>query len=128
MAKDLEVHFKGDYLKSQFNLISRKLPEKVPDIEHWRTLMHKHQKLDVIFSSITIPMVCTYNSKLFKNHDTETQDYIDDFIRECKKLHHRFTNLKISTNLEVILMLLPIPDKDELNKELDSRLKAMQKI
>jgi hypothetical protein len=39
-----------------------------------------------------------------------------------------FNRKKPASNLEIILLLLPIPDKDELNKELDKRLKAMQVI
>lgn len=125
---DISKHFNADYMRQQFSLITRKLPTDTPEVEHWRALMHKHQKLDVIFSSIVIPMVCTYNSELFANHSDETPQYISDFRSECLALHDRFTQKNTATNLEIILLLLPIPDKDELNKELDARLKAMQKI
>ena len=128
LVKDITKHFNADYMRQQFSLITRKLPAETPDVEHWRTLMHKHQKLDVIFDSVVIPMVCTYNSELFSNHTSETQKYIDDFQSECLALHDRFTKKNTATNLEIILLLLPIPNKDELNKELDARLKAMQKI
>jgi hypothetical protein len=128
LANDVVKHFNADYLRQQFNLITRKLPVETPEIEHWRTLMHQHQRLDVIFSSIVIPMVCTYNSDLFVNHSDETQQYIDDFKKECEALHDEFNKKKPATDLEILLLLLPVPDKDELNKELDARLKAMQKI
>jgi len=55
------------------------LPKDVPEIEHWRNLMDKHQKLDVIFSNIVIPMVCTYNSGLFKEYNDETTEYFESF-------------------------------------------------
>ena len=128
LVNDIVKHFNADYLRQQFNLITRKLPTETPEIEHWRTLMHKNQRLDVIFSSIVIPMVCTYDSHLFKDHTAETQQYIDDFKKECLVLHSEFNKKKPATNLEIILLLLPVPDKDELNRELDTRLKAMQKI
>lgn len=125
---DIDKHFNADYLRQQFTLITRKLPNNTPEIEFWRNLMHKNQKLDVIFSSIVIPMVCTYNSALFTKHDDETQDYLDDFVAECQDLHGRFKRKLKTTDLEIILLLLPVPDKDVLNTELDTRLKAMQKI
>lgn len=128
LVGDIVKHFNADYLRQQFNLITRKLPSDVPEIEHWRTLMHKNQKLDVIFSSIVIPMVCTYNSSLFASHNDETQQYIDDFKKECEALHDEFNRKKPASNLEIVLLLLPIPDKDELNTELDARLKAMQRV
>lgn len=128
LVGDIVKHFNADYLRQQFNLITRKLPTNAPEIEYWRTLMHKNQKLDVIFSSIVIPMVCTYNSSLFVNHNDETQQYIDDFKKECEALHDEFNRKKPASNLEIVLLLLPVPDKDELNKELDARLKAMQRV
>ena len=128
LANDVTKHFNADYLRQQFNLIPRKIPTETPQIEYWKTLMHQHQKLDVIFSSIVIPMVCTYNSSLFVNHCNDTQQYIEDFKNECEALHDEFNRKKPASNLEIILLLLPIPDKDELNKELDKRLKAMQVI
>jgi hypothetical protein len=128
LVGDIVKHFNADYLREQFSLITRKLPVDAPEIEHWRTLMHKNQKLDVIFSSIVIPMVCTYNSSLFGSHNDETQQYIDDFKKECEALHDEFNRKKPASNLEIILLLLPVPDKDELNTELDTRLKAMQRV
>ena len=90
-------------------------------------LIHKHQKLDVVFSSIVIPMVCTYSSELFNNHTDNTKNFIKDFIEECNNLHEDFRK-KISTNVKIILMLLPVPNKNDLNSELDTRLKRMQGI
>jgi len=128
LANDILKHVNADYLRREFSLISKKLPDSAPEIEYWRDLMHKNQKLDTIFSSIVIPMVCTYNSKLFIDHISETQQYKDDFLKECTELHNEFNRLKPPTNVEILLLLLPVQDKDDLNKELDSRLKAMQNI
>jgi len=128
LVGDIEKHFNADYIKQQFSLITRKLPEHTPEIEYWRSLLHKHQKLDVIFSSIVIPMVCTYSSDLFINHNDETADYLRDFEEECRSLHADFLKKNKATNLEIILLLLPVPNKDDLNQELDARLKSMQKI
>jgi hypothetical protein len=90
--------------------------------------MDQHQRLDVVFSSIVIPMVCTYSSELFKNHSDDTPAYFDDFHQECEELNQLFLKHKPDTPVEIILMLLPVPCKDELNTELDKRLKAMQQI
>jgi hypothetical protein len=127
LANDLKNHIKADYLRKEFTLISRKLPEKIPDIECWRKLMDKHQRLDKIYSSIVLPMICTYSSPIFKKHCSDTDKYLSDFKRECRELHDLFESHRAKTNIEIVLMLLPVPDKTELNKELDKRLKRMQK-
>lgn len=128
LAQDIVHHVNGDYLRKEFTLISRKLPFDVPDIEYWRNLMDKHQKLDVIFSKIVIPMVCTYTSPIFGKHTSDTQDYFKDFISECESLEAKFAKLNNATNVEIILLLLPVPNKNVLNDELFKRLKSMQNI
>jgi hypothetical protein len=128
LADDLKKHLNTDYLRNEFNLISRRLPEEIPEIEYWRNLMDKNQRLDVILDGIVIPMVCTYDSDLFKTHNDNTPQYFIDFEEECDSLNSVFINLKPPIKTEIILMLLPISSKDDLNKEIDSRLKAMQKI
>jgi hypothetical protein len=128
LVNDIKKHVNADYLRREFNLISRKLPDQITDIEKWRQLLDRHQKMDVIFSSVVIPMICTYNSDLFKSHTDNTSEYFEAFEKECTELHKEFERLKGTTSVEIILMLLPIPDKDELNTELDKRLKLMQQI
>lgn len=128
LCNDLKEHFAADYLRQEFDLISKKLPIDFPEIDYWRTLMDKHQKLDAIYSGIVIPMVCTYTSDTCRNHCEETDDYIESFLSECRYLESEFLSRNIRTDLDVILMLLPVYDKDELNTELDRRLKAMQII
>ena len=128
LANDLKKHIQADYLRKEFNLISNKLPRDFPEIEYWRDIMDRHQTLDKIFSSIVIPMVCTYTCSIFKKHCNETEEYIKDFRRECQTLNQEFNDRKIKTSIEVILMLLPVPDKNELNKKLHERLRNMQAI
>lgn len=128
LTKDLKKHIEADYLRREFVLLSRKLPVNVPEIEYWRTLMDKHQTLNEIYSNIILPMVCTYSSKIFDNHKSETKEYIEEFEKECRKLSKIFKDKSIKTSIDVILMLLPVPDKNELNQELHKRLKSMQKI
>lgn len=128
LTKDLENHVTANYLQQEFLLVSRKIPEDFPDRDYWLNLMDKHQKLDRIFSSIVIPMVCTYSSTLFKNFTEDCDDYVEAFKKECQNLKMKFDEKKITTNIEIVLLLLPVPDKDELNMELDKRLKAMQSI
>lgn len=128
LANDLKHHIEADYLRKEFELLSRKIPDNVPEINYWRDLMNKNQKLENILDAICIPMVCTYSSSIFTKHNKETTQYLLDFEQECRNLEVEFNNKKIATNVEVLLMLLPVPDKDQLNHELDTRLKHMQEI
>jgi len=125
---DIKKHVQGDYMRKQFNLISRKIPSDAVEIDHWRQLLDKHQKLDTVFKSIVIPMVCTYSSGIFSKHSDNTKEYFKDFDAECHELNALFQQGKTVANIEIILLLMPVPDKDILNSELHKRLKAMQSI
>lgn len=128
LAKDLVNHLQADYLRREFSLLETRLPEGMDDIEHWRRLFHRHRKLDEVMDNIVIPMVCTYSSDLYKNHNDNTAEFLNDFVNECKELEKVFLDKKIETDVEVILMLLPVEDKDLLIQGLDTRLKHMQVI
>jgi hypothetical protein len=128
LADDLKKHVTADYLRREFALLSRKLPESIPEIEYWRDLMDKHKKLEDIYSGIVVPMVCTYSSPLFKSHSDNTPEYFQAFDAECRGLLAEFESSRIKTSCDVVLMTLPVPCKNELNTELDKRLKAMQNI
>jgi hypothetical protein len=90
--------------------------------------MHQHSKLDTIFKSICIPLVCTYTSDIYKSHSDETKEYLEEFEKECRELKKEFDSKNIHTNLEIILMLLPVPDKDDLNNKFHERLNNAQNI
>lgn len=126
LTEDLKKHIEADFLRREFQLLYKKLPNQIKDVEHWRDIMDKHTTLETIFNNIVIPMVCTYSSDLFKNHTDATAAFFQDFTKECKELHDYFESQKIKTSVEIVLLLLPVSDKDELNQALHSRLKAFQ--
>lgn len=126
LLKDIKKHLDADYLTQQFNLVSRKIPPDCQNIEHWRNLLHQHQRLDTVFESLIMPMVCTYNSDLFNNHTDNTTAYFAEFENECQTLFDQFSKGQKVPKVEFILLLLPIPCKDTLNTELNERLVHMQ--
>lgn len=127
LIEDLKNHVNGDFLRKEFQLLYKKLPDQIKDIEYWRDLMDKHTRLEEIFDTLVIPMVCTYSSSLFKTHKDATARFFTDFEKECRDLHSYFEGKKVKTNVEVLLLLLPVEDKDELNKAMHEKLKALQK-
>ena len=128
LANDFAKHTNADYLRKEFSLLSRKLPNDVPEIEHWRSFLHKHNTLENILSGIVIPLVCTYTSNIFKKCRIENDVYKHLFQKECEKLRDLLGSHMISTNIDFLLMLLPVENKAELNTELHKRLRSMQSI
>jgi len=126
LIKDLAKHVNSDFLRKEFQLLYKKLPDQIKDIEYWRNLLDKHTRLEEIFDTLVIPMVCTYSSELYKKHTDATKAFLSDFDKECRELNNHFNKKKLKTNVEIILLLLPVSDKDELNQALHNKLKAFQ--
>lgn len=136
LLKDIKNHFNEDYLRTEFALISKRKytfedKKLIPDIEYWFNLIDEHNKLEDIFKSVTIPLLCTYSSENFLNHKSETKEFIEAYEIEVKNLKKYFNaNLKlpIKTNLNIILILFPIPSKYELIKRFNEKLGHAQRI
>jgi HamA len=128
LATDLAKHLERDYLRREFSLISTKIPDSIPEIEYWRELLHENQRLESILQTVCIPMLCTFTSPLYAKHKDNTAEYLSEFISECRCLKAVFDGKKIETDVNVILMLVPVESKDQLIEKLDHRLKSMQSI
>ncbi len=155
LIDDIKEHFKRDFLKREFSLIGKKKHSYLPldeyedqnTIENYKEFIKQkkswYQKisdaekgnipLDKFLGSVTIPLLCTYESALLtKYNDTSNPDFIREYNEQIKDLQTIFKdNLKsieielgepIRTDLNIILLLFPIPNKKELVKLLHEKL------
>jgi len=162
LLKDVKEHFNRNFLMGEFLLIGNKKNNFIPIDEYadkntvdeyeaflkeknyWynrlKAVQKGEEKLQNVFSSVTIPMICTYTSVLFKTHNDEnTDEFKIEFKKEIEGLHKKFQDgielIKknavigepISTNLNIVLLLFPIPDKKTLVKKLHNKLSHQQK-
>jgi len=165
LLDDIEKHFVKDFLTTpagefvmignkKRNFISLDEYEDLNTIEEYKKFIEEKdewfkkidglqdgESLKKLFDSITIPLLCTYTSKVFNEHSDDTiQDFIDEYEKEVKSLQERLdkgvklirekykdSGEPISTNLNIVLMLFPIPDKNELVKRLHTKLHHQQK-
>lgn len=134
LIKDIEEHFKSDYLDSEFLIISKKLKhfDNIPEKDYWLDLMCKSTKLIDQLAAINIPLLCTYNCDLFTNHsDENNQVFIDEYLKEMRELKQYFddnNNHSLKTKLNIILILFPVQNKTELVKGLHNKLSLIQKL
>ena len=118
--------------------------EFIKDKHYWFEKLSDLQKgkgkLQDLFQRITIPLLCTYNSNIFDSHqDEETDEFKKELKKEMDELKLLFDDelsvLKarisktqpISTNLDIVLMLFPVPNKKELVKKLHTKLHHQQR-
>lgn len=161
LVDDIKNHFDILFLKREFALIAKKkdayksldeytdkntknayeqfIKNKNDYIEKLSEISENKTPLQDFISSITVPLICTYESRIFKPN-LEHIDYLDDqskeFVnvlrseteelkhlldKELSKLTHKKGEIDKKT-LNIILILLPIPSKKELLTTLHKKL------
>ena len=155
LAKDIKDHFYRDFLTREFTLVSKKKDAFLSldecndkntfdsykgylDIKNsWITRIQKvcegKESLENLLSSVTIPVICTYESELFITYPNVNQEgFAEAYNKEITELEEIFKEeIKrivitkgepVRTNLNIILILLPIPSKKTLVKLLHHKV------
>lgn len=159
LIEDIKHHFKMDFLMREIALITKKKDafesiETYGDtntIEEYQAFLTQKQywfgifeqvesgnkKLQDFFKSITIPLICTYQSSIFDGITDETStEFTAAYETEVKALKLRFddkikaieaeTGEPVKTNLNIVLVLFPVPSKKQLVGALHHKLNAQQ--
>jgi Cap4 SAVED domain len=138
LIEDLYEHFNGNYLESEFNIISKRIKDTEKNLEeagltpnHWINLLNKYTKLSEKLNNIVIPMFCAFESSVFSHYDNmaEFEQY---YKEEITKLNQRFLAKKANHPwnrfLNIIVILIPLESKKELIKLLHRKLKQFQSL
>jgi hypothetical protein len=140
LIKDLEGHFKENYLNDEFVLIEKKVPEgeAIPNRQHWINLLNQKHKLkqSEIIKYIRIPVLCTYTSPTFSNFsDENSQEFIDAYKKEVDSLRTLFmksyqknVTYEWKDSMEITLLLFPVKCKNAFVSRMHQRLYHMQRI
>ncbi|MBL0909931.1 DUF1837 domain-containing protein [Pectobacterium carotovorum] len=134
LIKDVEDHFKSDYLNSEFNLISKKIrhAKNTSEQEYWINTLSSGGKLSDKLHKINIPLLCTYSCDTFTKFDDETSiefsEYYKNKILTLKKHFDDNYIHPLKGHLNIILMLFPVNNKIELVKKLHQKLSLIQQL
>lgn len=159
LIDDVKSHFTSDFLYREIALIGKKKYAFIPpeeyddantkkeylkflvDKKYWfnrlEQVEQKKAKLEDFLDSVTIPLVCTYQSNIFDKHnDEKSSDFLSDYEHEMNELkgvfNKKLKNVEykigepIKTNLNILLILFPIPSKKDLVKILHQKLYHQQ--
>ena len=127
LVKDIKEHFKRDYLRDEFNIITKKIKkDDIPEKEYWIDLMDQKTKLQDVLTSITIPLICTYSSNNFDSFSEELKDNILLEVEEMKKYFDDNNDHPLRTELNIVLLLFPVKCKKELVKRMHKKLFTLQ--
>jgi hypothetical protein len=125
---ELEGHFKDDYLKKEFLLITRKLDPAWSGTPKLKELLHRNTSLDKVTATIVVPVLLTYESKTTQSYTEASLVYKTKLEAELTQLHQRFKKANTVTRVRIELFLFPMASKEELLEQLHKRLVAAQDI
>ena len=159
LIDDIKAHFKTDFFLREIALIAKKrdaytsvenyadantkleyedfLNKKNYWFDVFTEVENGQKKLQDFFNSITIPLICTYQSTIFDGIiDEANPDFIKAFQEETALLKSSFQKMlnKIvdeagqpkKTKLNIVLVLFPIPNKKQLITALHNKLNSQQ--
>lgn len=133
LIKDLEKHFKREYLNEQFVIIKKNVENNsIPQRNEWIKKLSRCNKLSDKLSMINIPLLCTYPNDIYKLFDDLNEqcamEYHEKNIRELKAYFDTHNHHPLKSRLNIILFLFPIRDKKELIIKLHERLWHMHNM
>jgi Domain of unknown function (DUF1837). len=159
LVGDIKAHFSRDFLIRECVIVSKKkdsfkqlqeycdantkteyelfLEKKINWYGFLENVNAGKNKLEDLLNSVTVPLICTYQSDLFSGNKTDAHpDFEAEYKAEAESLFAKFTkelanakrevNIPETSRINILLILLPIPSKKDLIKKLHQKLYNQQ--
>jgi hypothetical protein len=130
VAEDLREHLARDFLREEFALVLDKVDDAFPYADKLHELISGNRPLDEIFTSVRIPVLLAYDSKTIRDHREVSAEFEEamkaDAIVASKDLSEKLKGKKLPREVTIELILLPVEDKKQLTKLLDTELRNWQ--
>jgi hypothetical protein len=121
----LEIHFKTNYLRGEFALVTDKIDNSWRYAREIRQLIHENVPIQDVFTKVAVPVLLAYDSPVVRSHDQVTAQFVSDFESEMREGLRRFaSSYDGSLPVNVRLFLAPLASKRQLVSELERRLPA----
>lgn len=128
VVPELEAHFKDDYLRKEFILITGKLDPNWSCTSKVTDLLHRNRSLDEVVSSIVVPVLLTYDSATTKSFTEVSHSYRAALERELQEAHRKFVSKNTVKKIRIELFLFPMASKSDLLVRLNKRLQAAREL
>lgn len=134
LIDDLNTHFKHDYLKEQFVIISRALIHNNELREEWIQKLNETTRLSDKLDMIIIPLLCIYEDTVADeiiaaiNAGTDADTIYLEHVSELKKYFDENNTFTNKERVQTLLILLPVESKDKIVSGMLSKIYSMQNI
>ncbi len=134
LIDDLNEHFKHDYLKEQFIIISRSLVHNNKMRDEWVSILSAANRLEDKLSMIYIPLLCIYEDQIASdivdklNAAGNPESIYFDHAVKMKEYFDKNNTFPNKEKVQPLLILLPVKSKDKIVSAMLSRIYNMQNI
>ncbi len=144
LIADVKNHFTCNYLHDEFSIISKKVQlyskkgcndkyymASQSLREDWLKRLESYSSLNGILDKVNIPLLCTYTSDEFSTYDNEkSPEFIEAYMNGVNEIKGHFDKNYTHnwTDLNIILLLFPVQNKNELVKRMHRRLYQAQEL
>lgn len=134
LIDDLNTHFKHDYLKEQFVIISRALIHNNEFREEWVGKLSNATRLEEKLDMIVIPLLCIYEDNIASdiiaaiNEGTDADAIYLKHVSELKKYFDDNNTFNNKQRVQILLILLPVESKNKIVSGMLSKIYSLQNI
>jgi len=124
--KSVTAHIDAGFLKNEKILLGPQIPKSTPNYEQISKLFSKNGKIDEFLSAAVFAIGILCNSKTAASATKADLSYITGAKAELDALSAAVHKSGLADKIRIAVFYIPLPDKAEIVKAFDTRLKGLQ--
>lgn len=124
VVNELKDHTTRDYLKDEFIAITNKIDDTWPYADKLKMMINSNVSLDIVFDTVSIPVLITYDSNVMNSHTKVTESFKSAFVKEVTNHWEKFKSKSLPKHVNIHLILLPLKSKEDLQQKLHKELQS----
>lgn len=124
--KSIKDHIAKGFLENQKLLLGPQIPKNTPRYSDILKIFKTQTSIDDFLAAAVFVVGIACDSDAAKAAKKADDEYIQAAISELRYLAKRLSNSGLSSKLKLVLIYIPLADKDGLVTAFDAKLKALQ--
>jgi hypothetical protein len=119
-------HLDAGFLESQKLLLGPQIPKGIPNYEQIRGLFKSQTSIDDLIKSAIFVVGIFCENKSAKEAAEKTEEYVEAATKEVAGLRDRLLKSNLHDRIRMLLIYVPLANKNELADAFDAKLKGLQ--
>lgn len=122
----IQSHITAGFLKNEKLLLGPQVSDDIPHSDKIKNLLSAEASLDELIGNAVFPVLIAANSDAAAEHTKPCDGYTAGVQAEMTTLWEMLQASGLSKKIKLLLIYVPLADKDNLNIAFDNRLKGLQ--